>query len=139
MKLPIQISENSKEPIYHQVETQLKTLIVSGQLPPGTKLPSIRALSNDLACSVITTRRAYQNLENNGFIQTVQGRGTFVSELDEEMKDETKYEVVYSALLKAVEQGMLLGCTMDEIHSIFEKVVRREVSDNGEKGRRDMR
>lgn len=124
MKIPIQISKDSMEPIYHQIETQLKTLIVSGQLSPGTLLPSIRALSLELACSVITTRRAYQNLENSGFIKTVQGKGTFVRELDEEMKVETKHEVVYTALLKAVEQGVLLGCSIDEINSIFEKAVK---------------
>ncbi|RYD02113.1 hypothetical protein N752_27060 [Desulforamulus aquiferis] len=98
MKLPIRVSEESREPIYHQIETQVKSLILSGQLSPGTALPSIRALSLDLACSVITTRRAYQNLENDGFIKTVQGKGTFVREIGIIRKEETKHKAVYDAL-----------------------------------------
>lgn len=75
MKIPIQISDESREPIYHQIENQLRTLIAGGQLPPGTPLPSIRALASELGCSVITTRRVYQNLEMSGFIKTVPGEG----------------------------------------------------------------
>ena len=123
MKLPLSVSNDSKEPIYHQIESQLKTLIVSGELPPGTLLPSIRALSTELSCSVITTRRAYQNLENDGFIQTVQGKGTFVKEMDDQTYHETKTEIVAAALAKAVEHAELLGFSKDEIHSIFERIL----------------
>ncbi len=120
MKLPIRITEDSKVPIYHQIEQQIKMLIVGGHLAPGTLLPSIRALSNDLGCSVITTRRAYQNLENEGFIKTVQGKGTFVSQTDREAEQELKMQIVHDAFRKAVEQGKQIGCTDDEMRKLFE-------------------
>lgn len=129
MKLPIRVSEESREPIYHQIETQLKALIVSGQLPPGTPLPSIRVLASDLTCSVITTRRAYQNLETSGYIKTLQGKGTFVKEVAAERKEETKQKVVYDALQKAVEQGKQVGCSKEDIYEIFESVMKSNFTD----------
>ncbi|TCT23408.1 GntR family transcriptional regulator [Melghiribacillus thermohalophilus] len=125
MKIPIQISDESREPIYHQIENQLRTLIAGGQLPPGTPLPSIRALASELGCSVITTRRVYQNLEMSGFIKTVQGKGTFVREIDHEQLQKTKQKVIYDAFEKAIEQGVQLGCTEEELKSIFEELVRK--------------
>ena len=124
MKLLIRVSEDSREPIYHQIETQIKTLIVGGQLQPGTPLPSIRAMASDLQCSVITTRRAYQNLEISGFIKTVQGKGTFVSEMGEVQKKETKEKVVAEAFQKAIEQAKQLGLTEEEIRSLFNQSLR---------------
>lgn len=124
MKLPIRVSEDSREPIYHQIETQVKALIVGGQLPTGTPLPSIRVLSSDLACSVITTRRAYQNLENLGFIKTIQGKGTFVSEMDVQHKEDTKQKVLFDAFYRAIEQGNQLGFTSKEMKQVFEDVLK---------------
>lgn len=124
MKLPIRVSEESREPIYHQIESQIKTLIVGGQLLPGTPLPSIRAMANDLACSVITTRRAYQNLENNGFIKTVQGKGTFVKELEENKKQDTKHKVIYAAFEKVIEQGKQIGFSEAELLELFQTVLK---------------
>lgn len=125
MKLPIRVSEESREPIYHQIETQVKALIVGGHLPPGTPLPSIRVMASDLACSVITTRRAYQNLENSGYIKTVQGKGTFVRELEDVQMEEAKQKVVYDAFEKAIEQGKQVGSTKDDLTKIFSEVLNR--------------
>ncbi|MGO4886599.1 GntR family transcriptional regulator [Anaerobacillus sp. MEB173] len=125
MKLPIRVSEESREPIYHQIETQVKALIVGGQLPPGTPLPSIRALASELACSVITTRRAYQNLESSGYIKTVQGKGTFVKEVEALQKEQAKQKVVYDAFQKAIEQGKQVGCSIDDLLTIFNEVIKR--------------
>lgn len=125
MKLPIRVSEESREPIYHQIETQVKALIVGGHLPPGTPLPSIRVMASDLACSVITTRRAYQNLENSGYIKTVQGKGTFVKELEDVQMEEAKQKVVYDAFEKAIEQGKQVGSTKDDLTKIFSEVLNR--------------
>ncbi|WP_054752774.1 GntR family transcriptional regulator [Piscibacillus salipiscarius] len=102
MELPIKLSEQSREPIYHQIEHQIKALIASGQLEAGTSLPSIRALSKDLEVSVITTRRAYQNLEYEGFIKTLQGKGTFVADINVSLKKEIKEDTVANALRKAI-------------------------------------
>jgi len=131
MKLPIHVSEESREPIYHQVETQIKTLIVGGQLPPDTPLPSIRALASDLGCSVITTRRAYQNLEAAGFIKTVQGKGTFIREMESSKREETKQKVVSDAFVKAIEQGKQFGYSEKEIKNIFTKVMKENFKNGG--------
>lgn len=126
MKLPIEVSESSKEPIYHQIETQLKSLIVSGQLAPGTMLPSIRKLASDLSCSVITTRRAYQNLENSGFIKTIQGKGTFVSHIGEQEMDDTRREVAYAILQRAVKDLRKLDIPAEEAQQMFAMALREE-------------
>lgn len=125
MKIPIHISEESREPLYHQVESQIKTMIVAGQLPPGTPLPSIRVLAKDVGCSVITTRRAYQNLEAGGFIKTAQGKGTFVREMETNVKEETIQKVVSDALEKAIEQGIQVGCTKEELLAIFKEILKK--------------
>lgn len=130
MVLPIKVSEESREPIYHQIETQIQALIVGGQLPPGTPLPSIRALASHLSCSVITTRRAYHNLENSGFIKTVQGKGTFVREIEAVLKEEAKKKVLYDALQKAIEHGKQVGCTKEEIITIFDEVMKNHFNNN---------
>lgn len=83
MKLPIQVHLDQALPIYQQIQEQLSQLILSGQLPPGSPLPSIRALAIDLSCSVITTKRVYQELEQKGLIVVKQGLGTFVASLQE--------------------------------------------------------
>ncbi|HLU23538.1 MAG TPA: GntR family transcriptional regulator [Bacillaceae bacterium] len=131
MKIPIHISEDSREPIYHQVEMQIKTMIASGQLKPGSSLPSIRALASELGCSVITTRRAYQNLEASGFIKTAQGKGTFVREMETMMKEETKHKVVQEGLEKAIEQGMQVGISEQELHSIFRDIMVKKFKNGG--------
>lgn len=123
MKLPIRVSEENREPIYHQIETQIKALIVGGQIPPGTPLPSIRLLASELTCSVITTRKAYQNLENGGFIKTVQGKGTFVNAIERETIDRTKHKVVHDGFQKVIEQGKQLGFSEEELHAIFKDVL----------------
>lgn len=124
MTLPIVVAEDSKEPIYHQIELQIKTLIISGQLEAGTALPSIRALSSDLHCSVITTRRAYQNLEGNGFIETIQGKGTFVKAMESTAKEEIKTDIVYDKFRKVIEESTLMGNSLEDTKKISEQVFR---------------
>ena len=84
--MDIILSNSSDKPIYEQISSQVKAQILSGALAAGAKLPSIRALASDLGVSVITTKRAYADLEQLGFICTVQGKGCFVAEVaDREM------------------------------------------------------
>ena len=75
-------------PIYEQIFTQLRDEICSGALPPGEALPSIRSLARDLRVSVITTKRAYEELERAGYVVTVAGKGSFVAERDLELEQE---------------------------------------------------
>jgi GntR family transcriptional regulator len=123
MDLPIQLSKDSREPIYHQIEKQLKALIAGGHLPADTPLPSIRALAKDLETSVITIRRAYQNLENQGFIRTSQGKGTFVAEIEPSLKQHVKVSAVYQTVEKAVETARSYDYTYAQIENIFQEVI----------------
>ncbi len=131
MKLPIQLSKDSREPIYHQLEKQLKALIAGGHLSAGAALPSIRVLAKDLEISVITTRRAYQNLENNGFIRTIQGKGTFVAEIEDSLMLEVKIAAVYQAFEKAVDTAFKYDYTWEQIEKIFQEVLTAYKKDKG--------
>lgn len=131
MKLPIQLSKDSREPIYHQLEKQLKALIAGGHLSAGTALPSIRVLAKDLEISVITTRRAYQNLESSGFIRTVQGKGTFVAEVEDALMLEVKVAAVHQAFEKAVDTAFKYDYTLKQIESIFQDVLTSYKNDKG--------
>ena len=92
------ISNASGKPIYEQIYTQVKNCIISGELSPGDALPSIRALAKDLRISVITTTRAYDELERDGFIDRVPGKGCYVAEKN--------LELVREAHLKQIEDHM---------------------------------
>ncbi|WP_416150449.1 GntR family transcriptional regulator [Salipaludibacillus sp. HK11] len=122
--LPIKINENSRTPIYDQVESQIKTLIVSGELSAGTALPSIRKLAISLSCSVITTRRSYQNLEQKGYIKTQQGKGTFVAEINTRDQDSEKQETVKKALIEAARVGKDYHYSDDALLNWFERILR---------------
>ncbi|MEK4404005.1 GntR family transcriptional regulator [Sporosarcina sp. FSL K6-6792] len=123
--LPIRLSKDSREPIYHQIEKQLKALIAGGHLPAGTPLPSIRVLSKDLEISVITIRRAYQDLESQGFIETAQGKGTFVAEIQNSMKQETMTASVQTEFERAIRNAMDYDYTVDEIKTVFEETLEK--------------
>ncbi len=106
------ISNASGKPIYEQIYTQVKNCIISGELSPGDALPSIRALAKDLRISVITTTRAYDELERDGFIDRVPGKGCYVAEKN--------LELVREAHLKQIEDHMTeivtlaAGCSLSE-------------------------
>ncbi|WP_235206668.1 GntR family transcriptional regulator [Paenibacillus tyrfis] len=123
IQLPIHISEHSREPIYHQIEQQLISFIVSGQLKPGTPLPSIRSLASDLACSVITVNRAYQNLEQRRFIQTVQGKGTFVADVQEGEKKQVADASLHQAFRAAIEMSFRLQNDPEQTRKTFEQIL----------------
>ncbi|MEZ7170771.1 GntR family transcriptional regulator [Sporosarcina sp. OR05] len=122
--LPIRISKDSREPIYHQIEKQLKALIAGGHLAAGTPLPSIRVLSKDLEISVITIRRTYQDLEAQGFIQTVHGKGTFVAEINNNTKQEVMTTSVQEEFERAIRNAMDYDYTANEIKIVFEETLK---------------
>ncbi|WP_342438195.1 GntR family transcriptional regulator [Paenibacillus sp. FSL L8-0436] len=124
MWIPIQINENSAEPLYHQIETQLRSLIISGGITEGTLLPSIREFAGDLKCSVITVRRVYQDLENEGLLRTRQGTGTFVSHVGDGAMEEYKRDAVRKALESAVDVGLSVQCSEEELTGIFVGIVK---------------
>ncbi len=129
MKLPIIIREDTRTPIYHQIEEQIKALIVSGHLEAGMPLPSIRVLAKDINCSVITTRRAYQNLEQGRYIKTLQGKGTFVAEVESERKEEKKRETVYHTLEQAIETGRRHDYSFSDITKMVEAIIAEKMNE----------
>lgn len=124
MHIPIKISPDHPEPLYRQITAQLRELILSGQLAPGSALPSIRSLAQHLSCSVITTRRVYQELEQEGLLHTRQGLGTFVAEIEPEQRKNVRWETVYKAFREAVETGQRVDSTPEELRRIFEQVLK---------------
>ncbi|SET50847.1 transcriptional regulator, GntR family [Oceanobacillus limi] len=132
MELPIRLSQDSREPIYHQIEHQLKALIAGGNLRAGTSLPSIRSLSKDLEVSVITTRRAYQNLEAQGFIKTLQGKGTFVAEIEDSLKKQVKESTVRNTLERAVETALSYEYTASQVEELFQEIMNNHRKEKGD-------
>lgn len=120
------ISNSSDKPIYEQITTQLKGAILSGQLTAGDKLPSIRQLASDLRISVITTKRAYQDLEAQGYIETMQGKGCFVTGGNMELLREERLRRVEAALSKAVQEASGAGISADELHQMLDMFLEGE-------------
>ena len=118
--MKIIISNSSPDPIYEQVNRQIKAQIISGELLEGEALPSIRRLAQDLQISVITTKRAYEELEKEGFIDTVEGKGSFVAMQNKELLREKKMKIVEEKLAAAVGQSRLLGITRAELEEMLD-------------------
>ncbi|TLS51237.1 GntR family transcriptional regulator [Paenibacillus antri] len=136
MPLPIRISHDSAEPLYHQIASQMRSLIFSGQLPAGMLLPSIRELAVETECSVITIRRVYQELESEGLVRTKQGTGTFVSEVEANRKGQYQYEAVRDALKQALERIKMSGLGEREVRDVFEQALRDVFAPDAEEGTR---
>ena len=105
----ILISNSSPDPIYEQIVRQIKGQIIAGDLPEGAPLPSIRKLAHELQISVITTKRAYEELEKEGLIDTVGGKGTFVAAQNPEFLQEKRMKLVEGKLADAVRDARTLG------------------------------
>ncbi|NWL89715.1 MULTISPECIES: GntR family transcriptional regulator [unclassified Paenibacillus] len=131
MWIPIQIDEQSAEPLYYQIETQLKSLIVSGQIEEGTLLPSIRELAASLSCSVITIRRVYQDLENEGLLRTKQGTGTFVARVGTGERDAYRKSVVQEAVETAVDTGISVQYGEEELKQLFLNILKQKYHKDG--------
>jgi len=124
--MDILISNASGQPIYDQITSQIKNLIVSGALAPGEALPSIRALAKDLRISVITTKRAYDELEAEGFLYTVAGKGCFVAEKNVELIREEHLKQIESHLQSAAELAAACNLTSEELLEMFRILLREE-------------
>jgi GntR family transcriptional regulator len=117
--LEIIISNASGLPIYEQITVQIKNLILSGSIAEGEQLPSIRSLASDLRLSVITTKRAYTDLENQGFIETVPGKGSFVAGGNLELLREERLRRVEKLLNEAITEARGSGITGPELHEML--------------------
>lgn len=118
--MDIIISNASDKPIYEQIVTQMKDLILTGELEEGQQLPSIRALASDLRISVITTKRAYAELEAQGFVETVQGKGSFVAGGNAELLREERLRRVEDLLGTAMREARGAGIGLEELHDMLD-------------------
>ena len=110
----INISQTDARPMYLQIMEQIRARIAAGEWSPGKELPSIRALAADLNVSVITIKRAYLDLENEGVIVTRHGKGSFVADVNG-LASELQEEKLDEHLTRAVEIGRSLGLTPEEL------------------------
>lgn len=113
--MDIIISNSSGVPIYEQIEEQIKSQIMSGDLLEGDSLPSMRVLAKELKISIITTKRAYEDLEREGFIYTVVGRGSFVKGIDGDLMKENMMFAVQEILENAVDKAILGKISQDDL------------------------
>jgi len=120
------ISNQSKEPIYRQIYTQIRKHILTNELNPGEALPSMRQLAKDLDISIITTKRAYEELEKSGFIYSVVGKGSFVSEQNNEMIKERKMKVIEEQLVTAIQNSKEIGIGLTELKELLSLLYREE-------------
>ena len=114
-KLKIIISNSDPRPIYEQITAQIKNLVISGELKPGEALPSMRFLAKELRISVITTKRAYDELERSGFIETVAGKGSFVAGMNTDFLREEHLRIAEEHLQQAVVAAKSAGITKEEL------------------------
>lgn len=113
------IANAAPDPIYEQIARQIKGSILKGELQPGELLPSIRGLAKELQISVITTKRAYEELEREGFIESVTGKGSYVAGQSSSILKEKRLKIVEDKLSEAVAESRMLGISQAELQEIL--------------------
>ena len=124
--MDIIISNSAGKPIYEQISSQIKEMIMNGTLKEGEALPSMRYLAQQLRISIITTKRAYEELERDGFIQSFTGKGSFVSVRDQEFVREEGLRQIENNLTLAVEKAKQCGVELAEIQELLEMLYKGE-------------
>lgn len=117
--MDILISNSSGVPLYEQIEEQIKSQILSGELAEGDALPSMRILAKDLKISIITTKRAYEELERDGFIYSVTGKGSFVKGINSDIIKETMLFDIQELMESAVDKAILAKVTLEELQEML--------------------
>ena len=113
--MEIIISNSTSKPIYEQITSQIKQMIMSGELKSGESIPSMRSLAKSLHISVITVQKAYEDLQKDGFIETTLGRGIFVLSDNKEYIQEEKQREIESCLQKAIELSKENGISLSKL------------------------
>ena len=117
--MDIIITNNSDYPIYAQIKDQIKAMILNGELKEGDALPSMRLLSKELRISIITTKRAYEELEREGYIESYTGKGSFVKGINRELVKETAIYEIESLFGEIFDKAELAGISMAELEQIM--------------------
>ena len=124
--MKIVISNTSEAPLYQQSKDQIKDAILKGELVEGDALPSIRAFANDLKVSVLTIRRVYDELEQEGFVTSQVGIGTFVSTSNIELLRDSKRRLVEKKMLDMIQTAKSLGISKDELNAMMDILYEEE-------------
>jgi GntR family transcriptional regulator len=125
-QLDIVITNSSPEPIYEQIVRQIKKEILTGELQEGEALPSIRSLARELQISVITTKRAYEELEREGLLETVGGKGSFVAGQNKELWREKRLSILEEKLAEVIKEARLLQISRRELEEMLEVLCEEE-------------
>lgn len=120
------ISNQCGQPIYEQIGSQIKNMIISGQLATGDPLPSMRFLAKELRISVITTKRAYEELERDGFIVSITGKGSFVADKNTELIKEQQLRTIESQMQEIIKSAMLCGLTLPDLIDMLTLIYEEE-------------
>lgn len=119
MDITIIISNSSNAPIYQQIIDQIKEKVFSGELVEGDMLPSIRSLAKDLQISVITTKRAYEELEKEGFVNSFTGKGSFISGQNKALLREKRMRMLEEKIKEVISESRLLNLSNEELTDII--------------------
>lgn len=117
--MEIIISNNANKPIYEQITSQIKSMIMSGELREGDAIPSMRALAKSIHVSVITVQKAYEDLQRDGFIETTVGRGSFVSAKNKELFQEEQQRLAEAHLQAAAEIGRVSNISLEKLKELL--------------------
>lgn len=121
--MKIIINHTSMQPIYEQIVSQIKAMVIDGRLKPQEMLPSVRALSKELKISALTVKKAYDYLEEEGFVVTVHGKGSFISNANQSLLLEERRKEVEADLELAIQKGRSSGLTDEELRELFELIL----------------
>lgn len=127
MHMNLIINHTSMEPIYEQIMTQIKAEVIEGTLTAGDALPSVRTLSRELKISALTVKKAYDNLEAEGLVVTVHGKGSFIANTNQELLMEERRKELEKELEAAVRKACTGGLTAKEIRESFEIIMEDEI------------
>ena len=119
----LMINNSSMQPIYEQIMEQIKQLVLTGKLKEESPLPSVRSLSKDLKISALTVKKAYDKLEEEGFIITVHGKGSFIAPTNRDLMMEENRRQVEADLEAAVRKGKTCGMSKGELTDLFSLIV----------------
>ncbi|WP_125142718.1 GntR family transcriptional regulator [Clostridium transplantifaecale] len=117
--MDIIISSNTSKPIYEQITSQIKALVMSGELQTGDPIPSMRSLAKSLHISVITVQKAYEDLQRDGFIETTVGRGSFISAQNRDFIQEEQQRLAEMHLQEAAEIGRTNGISLEKLTELL--------------------
>ncbi|MCS4486941.1 PSM export ABC transporter transcriptional regulator PmtR [Staphylococcus americanisciuri] len=125
--MKILLQNNSASPIYEQIKQQIKEQILRGTLPVGANLPSMRELAKNLGVSVITTKRAYEDLEKDGYLTSIRGKGTFVREQDTSILKEKQFIIIEELTQALVKESKTIGMSLSELQDIVKMLYEEEL------------